>query len=332
MIALLYENTPNFGGIKRYAIELFNGLSGVTAAHLMAVPKLEVTIRGRKVGGWTSLSLLSRLARQKGSVTHATSHWIINRHTDIATVHDIFPFTMPGVFQISESARRFYLKALERLSHTTTIVVQSRYVRGDVLKFVPDADIRVIPTHVPEYLGETSNPYPEDGRVHLFTMGEILQRNNRKRIAQLYDFVRGTDYDLYHIGRIGNERYRNYAPNIHHVGANIPEEMKQSYLNYADRFVFSTWAEGQGIPAMEAARAGIQPIVSDIPVHHEFLGDKAYYFTDRESFLSAIEKPIKSGLKEQIAQYDNWIEEYISLYREFDPAIQAVQEEKEVVA
>ncbi len=58
---------------------------------------------------------------------------------------------------------------------------------------------------------------------------------------------------------------------IHH------QELNSALSDY-DAFVFPSMAETFGFPMIEAMRAGIPLIVSDIPIHHEICGDAALYF------------------------------------------------------
>ena len=61
-----------------------------------------------------------------------------------------------------------------------------------------------------------------------------------------------------------------------------------------DIFVFPSMAETFGFPMLEAMRAGIPLIVSDIPIHREICGDAALYFDPLsvEAIEEAIEKII----------------------------------------
>ena len=68
---------------------------------------------------------------------------------------------------------------------------------------------------------------------------------------------------------------------------------------------------------MEAMKMNTQVVINDIPVHRELLGDKPYYFNSKDEFFYMIYANKKSGLVNQIFQYDNWIEKYLKVYGEF---------------
>jgi hypothetical protein len=57
-----------------------------------------------------------------------------------------------------------------------------------------------------------------------------------------------------------------------------------------------------------------QVVVNDLSEHKLLLGDRPYYFHNRDEFLEMIWKEKKSGLVEQISQYDNWIGKYKTAY------------------
>lgn len=312
---ILYQNTKGFNGIKEYSHKLYYGLKqkGMDVK-LVPVKRIEIEIKGKKYGGWQSMKLLSHIHAPHGEhITHATDDWCINRHTNVVTVHDLYPYKNKGTLQ--PASRKQYEKMLNLLSkHGIKTIVQSNVVKEDVLAFNKDADITVIPSAVPKYNRKITDPYPKDTKIHLVTMGAL--GNTRKRIKELYDFVKDhPDITLYHIGHIDVPAYRNYAKNIIQLGQ-VDETTKYSYLSYADKFVYYTYDEGQGYPTMEAMRCNTQPIINDIPIHRELLGDLPYYFHSKEEFLEMIYKPNKAGLERQVSQYDDWINKYTKIYKE----------------
>ena len=313
MISLIYSNTRNYGGIKAYSLNLFRDLSIAAETELISIPKIEARIGKRKIGGWISQAMLAPFVKANGLV-HSTSHWDLLNSTKVVTIHDLFPLVFD--YGISDAARNFYHRKLRKVQAIAkAITVQGPHIKEQVEKYL-DLPVHVIQTKVFTEEPESANPYPDDGKIHLLTMGEIMNEQNRKRIFELYEWLKDNpEIDLYHIGRIENAHYRNYARNIHQLGS-VSQDAKFAYLKYADKFVFKTIGEGQGIPVMEAMKLGTQAIVNELPEHRFFLGDKPYYYETKEEFLDAIHRPDKSGQREQISQYDNWIEKYMKVYEE----------------
>ena len=319
-IALIYANTPTYNGIKTYSKNLYKGLlqEGMDA-RLYAKKQIELRIKGKKYFGWASSEVLSHVFPYHGKrITHATADWEINKHTNVLTIHDLTQYNewKKGLISMSPHIQKHFSWLFRRV-HQIKIITPSRHVENQIREVLPDADISVITIAVNPSLLKTEtnweNPYPDDGKLHLVTMGEIY--NKRKRIRDLYEFVKERkDVTLHHIGMMTDE-FRAFSQNIIPLGQ-VDEKTKLSYLKFADKFIFYTKDEGQGIPTMEAMRCNTQVIVNDIPIHRELLGDRPYYFHDKEEFLDLLYKPKKSGLVEQISQYDNWIQKHIKAYDE----------------
>ena len=315
-IKIVYSNTKTYNGIKAYSLNLYNEMSESMDVALIPLPKIEVSLKGKKYGGWTTQDLLA-WSVGNADIAHSTSHWDLTPHTNVVTIHDLYPIIEREYFNTSDRAMRHYLGKLRKIEERCKhIVVQGKHIEEQVRRYIPDIPISVIPTKV--FVDKpTVNPYPDDGKLHLVTMGEIHgDLPNRKQIYELYDWVKDLDgVDLYHIGRITDLQYIGYSPNIHQLGS-VSQQDKFNYLAYADKYVFKTLGEGQGLPTMEAMKLNTQVVINDLPEHRDMLGDKPYYYHDRDEFIEMIYKPKKSGLVEQISQYDNWVEKYKKVYEE----------------
>ena len=322
-IKLVYSKTNvKYGGVPSYIANFYHDLSKemqyYTDVKLVAIPKIELKFRGKKYGGWKSQDILSFMVGN-AHVVHSMSDSELTKYSTVVTIHDIYPLTLDIFKDISQKERERRIGKLKTIyKNNVKVVVQTNEIAKDIRNFIPDADITVIPSKI--FTGTpTLNPYPSDGKLHLVTMGEInLNHPNRKQIYELYDWVKDLDnVELYHIGFIENPKYINYAKNIHQLGYVSPED-KWNYLAYADKFVFKTLGEGQGYPVMEAMRLGTQVLINDLPEHRELLGDYPFYYHDKEEFIEKMWHSNKSALdmKEQIMQYDNWIEKYKKVYDE----------------
>lgn len=315
-IKIVYSKTKTFNGFKTYSLNLYSDMSKQSSeVKLVPLPKIEFNFMGKRVGGWTSQRLFSWTAG-KADIVHSTTQWDLTQHTNVVTIHDLFALFERKLFNLNGMALRHYLKTLKRVEKKAKlIIVEGPHIEDQVRRFITNIPIAIIPTKVFVSPGN-ENPYPNDGKLHLFTMGEISPSRPRKKIYELYEWIRNIEgVDLYHAGIIEDKKYLNYAKNIHQLGQ-ISQQAKFNYLQFADKYVFKTIGEGQGFPVMEAMKLNTQVVVNDIPEHRFFLGDKPYYYHDKEEFLDMIWKPKKPGLVEQISQYDNWIEKYLKAYVE----------------
>lgn len=83
---------------------------------------------------------------------------------------------------------------------------------------------------------------------------------------------------------------------IQHI-AHCTDEMLADYLKKARFILCASHYEGFGIPVLEGIYNGAYPILSDIPVFHEWVGTTGYYFNQQATLsladtlkLAALEK------------------------------------------
>ena len=104
-------------------------------------------------------------------------------------------------------------------------------------------------------------------------------------------------------------------------------------LNTYDAFVFPSLAETFGFPMVEAMRAGIPLIVSDIPIHREICGDAALYFelSNPEDLVERLKEldqdpdlrgALLSRAKERTANEFSWEKHITSLLSSFSTVIE----------
>ncbi len=320
-IKIVQYPTKTYNGIRAYSNNLYNDIIAYEKANnlcdninLKNLPKIELNFKGKLIGGYISSDLLS-FTVGKGDIIHSTSQSAMTSHTNVVTIHDLIHLLYSDKFHTPSNIVKRQLKQLERIKESAKhIIVLSPHVEKQVKKYISNIPISTIVSKI--FVDRpTKNPFPNDGKIHLITIGEIYE-GSRKQINELYLWLRdNSEIDLYHIGKIADKAYINYAKNIHALGS-VSQQEKYNYLAYADKFVFKTFGEGQGMPTMEAMKLNTQVIVNDIEDHRILLGNKPYYYSTKDEFFEAIYKPKKQGLVEQISQYDNWIEKYLKVYKQ----------------
>ena len=314
-IKLVYTDSKIYNGIKSYSLNLYNDMSKVMDVKLKPLSIIQVSFKGKKFGGWITSEFFS-LFVGNADIVHSTAHWSLQPHTNVVTIHDLFPLTMKQYFNNPDYEINHQLKKLENVNKKAKyIIVQTSTIKNNVEKYIKNVPIAVIPSKI--FVNQpTKNPYPDDKKLHLLTMGIIEPFPQRKQIYDLYEWIKDKDdVDLYHIGLVNDKRYIDYSKNIHQIDS-VSQQDKFNYMAYADKYVFKTLGEGQGYPVMEAMKLNTQTVINDLPEHRELLGDKPYYFHNKDEFLEMIYKSKKSGLVEQISQYDNWIDKYKKVYEE----------------
>lgn len=328
MINLIHEKYKYNSGISSYGNLIAKGLKEYNINYNdIAVPKIEFTLFNKKMGGWISKSLFSKLMISNENINHSLDHWSINKYTNLITIHDIIPFIYPGYYELSDIAINYYLKAFERINNIVNIIVPSFRVLN-TLKQIELLDlsnkvINIIPRGVNNVNYYNYNPYENDGKLHLITIGDF---NIRKRFDLLYDYVKDLDdVKLYHIGRIFDynsyiNAMKNINSNVKYLGYINDNKLLYSYIYYADKFVYNSIDEGQGMPSLEAMKLGVQPVINNNEIHNEMIGNLGYYYNSKEEFINLIYKQSNSkiSLNNYVSKYDNWIEKIINVYEKME--------------
>ena len=144
----------------------------------------------------------------------------------------------------------------------------------EAIKSIIEDQIHVIPSAVRKMNYSGNNLYPNEGKIHLFTMVEF---GIRKMFDVLYNYVRNEDnITLYRIGGVTYKKYYEECmkikqKNIVYLGY-IDEGTAADYMKYAYYFVFNTVNEGQGLPPMEAMLPNTQPVLNDLTVFRGIMG------------------------------------------------------------
>ena len=118
--------------------------------------------------------------------------------------------------------------------------------------------------------------YPHKDPVTLAEATRLLNNKGLKTKTRIT--MEPRDFDPWpsshhELMKLQSERYADCVD----IGR-IEHHQLTSALKSYDAFVFPSMAETFGFPMVEAMRAGIPLIVSDIPIHHEICGDAALYF------------------------------------------------------
>jgi glycosyltransferase involved in cell wall biosynthesis len=122
-----------------------------------------------------------------------------------------------------------------------------------------------------------------------FTMvGTIEPRKGYIQVFEAFEtlWANGCEINLVIIGKTGwkvksfAEKIRNHPENGNHLFwlENISDEYLEMVYSLSSCLIAASFAEGFGLPLIEAARHKIPIIARDIPVFKEIAGDHAFYF------------------------------------------------------
>jgi glycosyltransferase involved in cell wall biosynthesis len=188
-------------------------------------------------------------------------------------------------------------------------------------------------------LGCTVNTFPDfdapgyrPSKPFLFTIGLVQPRKNFHVLPPL---LAGNEYELviaglneFGYGKEVEEAARKYGVSnrVKLIGP-ASEQEKDWYYRHCEAFLFPSYAEGFGLPVIEAMYHGKPVFSSDRTSLPEVGGDAAYYFHDfspeamREVFRKGMENyhtlhPVNK-IKAQATRFSwqNCANEYLNLYR-----------------
>ena len=232
--------------------------------------------------------------------------------------------------------QRLLKQTQERINRADYITGISQFAIDEAAKHL---DLRNKPTKAIQ-LGCTVSVFPEfdqpryrPNKPFLFTIGLVQPRKNFHVLPPL---LLDNNYELV-IGGLNNYEYGNeveaaakkfgVADRVKLIGA-VSEEEKYWYYKNCEAFLFPSYAEGFGLPVIEAMYHGKPCFISDKTSLPEVGGDAAYYFRNfepdymRQVFAEGMREYAATNpsekIKQQAAKF-NWntcAAEYIDVYKQ----------------
>ena len=207
----------------------------------------------------------------------------------VTTVHDLFPLTLPG----SSLKKRILTKILFSwvLKGSKEIISNSEFTRSELFRFgVKGFEPKVIyldsSLDFPERAASTELPLLGEPleKGFFLCVGAMEERKGQLRLCREYLNALKEDPTLPQLVFAGPDRgdcsrLRSLAqeePKIRILDYIQPSHLHILYQN-AGFFCFPSLAEGFGIPVVEAMKAGIPVLASDIPVLREIAGGAASF-------------------------------------------------------
>ncbi len=281
-----------------------------------------------------------RFGTGKYDVWHITTglSWYrpFNRHTKtIYTIHDL-NFLIEEKDNV-ERNKRLLKQMQERASRADQLVFISEYARtfteahmqlGNKPRTViyngGNGSIILNPAHRPAYLPQ---------RPFLFAVGLVQPRKNFHLLPAL---LKDNDYELVIAGLNHFDYAAEIEKAIDHWGVRdrarmvgpVSEEDKAWYYQHCLAFMFPSYAEGFGVPVIEAMQYGKPVFLSTETCLPEIGGDAAFYFG---SFApEAMQRVFAEGMQQfdeesaercrqraALFSWDNAAAQYFELYKQW---------------
>jgi glycosyltransferase involved in cell wall biosynthesis len=195
----------------------------------------------------------------------------------ICVVHDLLPLTD---LKLSDIATRLFLSRLKTsLGQADELAFVSHYSMSRFRELLPQ--FAHLPARVvyPRTRFEPSGPMISGDPSARPTFVVIVSAEPRKNLNTVIRAFRKMPLaDLVVIGYTGGANLaRNLPPNVRFSGY-IEEHDKAALIAEAHGLIMPSFAEGFGVPIIEALAANTPVLCSDIPVFREVAGELADYF------------------------------------------------------
>lgn len=235
--------------------------------------------------------------------------WLIRTaQKPITAVYDLIPITHPEYCLPGEDARHAQ-RMRTAVEHSTGIVCISHTTLRTLSNWADQAGLPLPPTVVahlaPASLPDASGTRPPLGVPYFVVLGTIEPRKNHLLLLQLWrELAHRLGDAAPHLVVIGQrgwecenvvdllERSPAVRRLVHEVSRCSDTELAR-YLKHARALLFPSFAEGYGMPLVEALAQGTPVIASDLPVFREVAVDVPHY-------LDALDG---TGWRQAITQY-----------------------------
>lgn len=198
----------------------------------------------------------------------------------ICVVHDLLPLTD---LKLSDVATRLFLsRLLTSLRQADELAFVSNYSMmrfRDLLPQFAHLPARVVYPRTRFDAPDVLHLPAPSGRPGRPSFVVIVSNEPRKNVATVIRAFRNIPQaDLVVIGLAGQiNRMRNLPPNIRFAGY-VDEQEKAALIAEAHGLIMPSFAEGFGVPIIEALAANTPVLCSDIAVFREVAGELADYF------------------------------------------------------
>ena len=235
----------------------------------------------------------------------------------MVTIHDILFETYPQYFSQLFRLRSKVLMRLSarRASHIFTVSEFSRQEMLSRYRIAPEK-ISVIHNGVDGnrfYPGESCQDIVESrglfSKGYLLSVGRLEPRKNYATLLRAYARLQKPTLPLVIIGQthFGFDEVFQVIKELDLEGrvrilSDVKDEELPAFYRHAKLFVYPTWAEGFGMPPLEAMASGVPVISSDSTSIPEVVGDAAVLVIPGD--INALAKAIDHILSDQVFYTD----------------------------
>lgn len=277
------------GGIHRYTNETISVLEEKSIAlENYYLSKGEFLLLGKKRFGTATRILQYMMTRPHGKIIHSMSLNTLVRKSNYVTIPDIIQQKFPEIYPKSTFYKKYIERRLKKALKINMITLTSSVKEDIIKKYNVDSErISVVYPYIEPWTFKfTGNsPYSDSEKTHLVTVTDFDPRKDLTPVIKAVNET--TEAELCVIGSNPSnssfeEKYRKMAgenKRIKFLGR-VPTETLVNYLSHSDFLIHNTLDEGFGFTPLEAMSCGVTPIVPELAVFKETLGNDALYFAN----------------------------------------------------
>lgn len=246
---------------------------------------------------------LFRRSMSKCDIYHCTNPFFYCRGSipSVITIHDMFPFydeewTHSFLGNASESIRKIFR---EGIMESKAIITPTFFVKKELLNFFPDIPSeKVFVTHEAGNFPVCNNPTTlakyniSESDIYFFHVGRFDPRKNLLAILDAFALLRSSlpeseksKVRFVYAGTVSKSDEEKLVKKVNslnlgnsfiHIQGPSDEEVSTLFIN-ARCFIFPSFAEGFGLPVLEAMQCGCPVITSNTSCLPEIAGEAALY-------------------------------------------------------
>lgn len=203
-------------------------------------------------------------------------------------VHDTIPLDFPQ-YQRPETFASFRLFLDRVVARADVILCNSHQTLADVKRHakteLPPSAVAHLGVNLPTLGVAPDGPWTPP---YFVTLGTIEPRKNHALLLDIWGEI--PDAHLLICGHRGWENHAVFerldaAPSRVHELSELPDDQLFALVKGAAGLLFPSFAEGYGLPPLEAAALGVPVLCNDLPIYREVLGDIPVYADARDRYL-----------------------------------------------
>ncbi|MCD4775145.1 MAG: glycosyltransferase family 4 protein [Candidatus Aegiribacteria sp.] len=239
----------------------------------------------------------------------------------VATINDIFPITQEQ-YRNSDLQRQYLSRTPVLLKRADAIITPSSYVAETLHRKYPSCTLDIVPVHDAASVSfkpvapdkQLLKRYGLSGNSYFLFIGRVDPRKNISNLLEAYSLIPEDIRRKNHLVLVlsgGEEDKKNFQArneaflkdrSVHTIEGISEDDLVQLYSS-ATAFVFPSFAEGFGLPIIEAMQCGCPVITSNASCLPEIAGDAAILVdplspTEIASAMKTLTDP--AGIREQL--------------------------------